>query len=140
MTMTTRAKPTYEYANYQHEPAHDIHIITLTEPTRVAVDECIQIMDSCYEGVTENDTIRFLIDYRQSGIPPMRYVFTAGQEWADSLEIHPNTKLAYVTNQNFSISMLGLLIRTLNFGHLQTRFFEEDKGYQDALEWIEKPF
>ncbi|MGJ3240765.1 MAG: hypothetical protein ACFE0Q_18795 [Anaerolineae bacterium] len=124
-----------QHVTYQHMP-QDVHLITFQHATREAVDEYIQLMDRIYDGLTETDMVRLIIDYRQSGIPPMRHLAQQGVKWANSLSIHPTARMAILHQPDLGISLLGLLVRSYNFGHLSTRFFKDEAGYQASLDWL----
>jgi len=116
--------------------AGDLHIITFKESSRDAVDDYIRAMERIYVDLTPDDTVRILVDYRQSGIPPIRYLITRGLAWANSLKFHPAARLAIVNKADFTVSILGSLVKMYRFGHLSTNFFEEEAGYEKALIWL----
>lgn len=113
-----------------------IHIMSLKVASRAAVDEYLGMMNEIYRDVTEHDEMRFLIDYRKSGMPSVPYVFRKGASWANSLQVHPPAWMAIVHQDEYIVGMMSTLIQTLRFGHLRMRFFKGDAGYDQAMAWL----
>lgn len=133
-TMTDK-NSTQAHVEYTKE-ANDVHCITFKENTRQAVDAFIEYMTIIYGDVTIDDTVRILVDYRESGLPPIPYVTRRSVQWANRLSIHPPAKLAIVHRPDITVSILSMFVNMYSFGHLSTKFFEGDKGYTGALNWL----
>lgn len=116
--------------------ANDIHVITFKDASRKAVDAYIEAMATIYDNVTEDDTVRILIDYRETGLPPMRYSIQKSIRWTNSLDIHPTARLALVHGHEPMISLFTTWISSYKFGHLSMQLFEGDTGYTNALDWL----
>jgi hypothetical protein len=139
MTQPTQAQE-LSYIDYEYQPETDIHMMRFREDTRKAVDEYFERMDAIYQDVNEDDRMRLLVDYRDSGIPPMRYIMREGMTWTNSLTMHPPARLAIVHSGTLAVTLLGSLIQALNFGHLSTKFFSGETGTDDALKWLVESF
>jgi len=125
-----------ERLSHRHFESADIHQFTFREPSKAAYDELIARMDKLYTNVTEQDTVRMLVDYRESGIPQITHIFRSGINWANGLEVHPTARMAIVTERNFMVNMLSSLAETTRFSHLSINFFQTESGYTKALDWL----
>ena len=124
--------------NYAYLPDDAIHTIELTDASRQTIDQFLQFMNELYRDLTDEDTVRLLVDYRQSGVPPLSYVINKSTQWANNLSVHPQARVAFVNKSDFLMSILGMMMKSLRFGHLKTRVFDKETAYQDAIEWLKK--
>lgn len=124
--------------SHRYEEVSRIHIMTFHKATRDAYDDFLALMTDIYQHVTPHDQVRLLIDYRQSGIPPIHYLLPRSLAWARSLKIHPEARLAAVTRQDALSRLLRGMTSTIRFGHLSTGIFEGEAGYDEALQWLQR--
>ena len=122
---------------YKFLQTEQIHVMTFHKPSRQAYDEFISVMDQIYKTLNDDSKMRIIVDYRESGIPPMQYVVSKGVEWAKSLSVHPQAKMALLTKADFIVSLLARLVQVFEFSHLSTRIYENETAYQDALDWMQ---
>ncbi len=125
------------YFEHTHLDEHKIHVVTFLVASRQCVEEFMTFMSQLYDGLTDDDEIRLLVDYRQSGMQPVAYVLRKGVKWANSLSAHPKAHIAFVHNADFVVGMFGALLNSLRFGHLRTQFFDGMDGYDKAQAWLE---
>jgi hypothetical protein len=135
--LETTSSPT-SLMSYTYSEQANTHIMTFHKPTRQAYDEFLNIMTEIYKHVTAEDQIKVLVDYRQSGIPPIHYLIPKSLAWVRTLRIHPEARLAVVTRQDALSRILRSMSSTVRFGHLSTAIFEGDTGYNQALVWLQK--
>ncbi len=129
---------TTEYTYLETSP---IHYIRYLESSRKAVDEGLKITDIIYAEITEKDEVRFLVDYRTSGIPPVTYFMNRARQWAASLTIHPPAKMAIIHPPDPIVGITGTLINMMRFDHLRAHFFRgDDEAYDKAVAWLMEPF
>lgn len=131
---------TQHHVAYEYLTDKDIHVFTFLSASTLSIDEFLNQLDAVYSTMTEKDKVRLLIDYRESGIPPMRHMTRRGVEWANQLPIHPAARMAIVTKRDFLVTLFGQLVRTFRFNHLSTRFFEQENNYELALAWLSEDF
>ena len=124
--------------DYTYSTQANSHIFTFYKPTRQAYDDFLKLMTEIYQHVTLEDQVRVLVDYRQSGIPPIHYLIPKSLAWARTLAIHPEARLAVITRQDNLSRLLRGMTSTVRFGHLSTGIFEGDAGYEKALVWLQK--
>lgn len=132
-TLSPSTLMTYTYSEHTR-----IHSITFHKPTREAYDEFMVVIDRIYQHVTLEDQIRVLIDYRQSGIPPLNYAIPKSLAWVRTLTIHPEARLAVITKPDILSRILRSMTSTIRFGHLSTGIFEGDRGFDQAVAWLQK--
>ena len=123
---------------YTYSEQAQIHVMRFHKPTRQAYDDFLKLMTDIYEHVTLEDQVRILVDYRQSGLPPIHYLLPRSLAWVRTLKIHPEAPLAAVTRQDALSRLLRGMTAKIRFGHLSTGIFEGDKGYEQALVWLQQ--
>lgn len=135
--VTTDVMTSLQDLTYTYDEANDIHITTLLKPTRRSMDDFVVVMNDIYRDLTDDDKVRVLVDYRQSGIPPIAYVVSKGREWASSLHVHPQARVAFVHRNDPLLRFLDVMVRSFKFGHLKTRFFTQENSFDDAIVWLQ---
>jgi len=117
-----------------------IHEIQFLNRSPAAVRDLFRHYDRLYDTTSHKQTLRYLIDWHQSGWPPLSYVFVCGREWLDK---HPDfhaTRTAYIYNNEFMVPLATSLARMLsNYvkdDRLQWRFFHVSQRSK-ALEWLQ---
>lgn len=127
----------FETFEHTYLTEQNIHVVTFLVASRECVEEFMTFMTQLYDGLTDDDEISLLVDYRRSGMQPVAYVLRKGVKWANGLSAHPKAHIAFVHNADFVVGMFGALLNSLRFGHLRTQFFDGVDGYDKALAWLE---
>lgn len=112
-----------------------IHIVTIIESSRQAVDEWLDYLDLIN---TQRDVPpNIVLDITQSGLPPLTYFINTVQDWLRHHPDAPMAKTAVIYRQgNGLLSVMRSLARTLTFSNeQQVRFFAAHE-YQEALDWL----
>lgn len=75
-------QPDARVALCHHETLdHDIHLFTLQDNTRAAVDDLIEQLDAVVLAAPRDTMFRYIVDMRASGSPSFPYFRKAGQAW-----------------------------------------------------------
>ncbi len=115
-----------------------IHEFIFLKPSRTAVDELYQVFIEYVESGDPPKSFLLLIDARNGIVPPLRYLFTATQEFAARYETVPPGHTAILHNPNMIVSLLENFMNTLSrfvTGYNTLKFFNEDKR-EEAIAWL----
>jgi hypothetical protein len=127
-----------EYRYIQKGP---VHYLRYLESNRKSVDEGFMFADRLYQNLTQEDKVRLLIDYSDSGIPPVTYFMNKARRWANGLSIHPQARMAIIHPPDPIVSITGTLISMMRFDHLRTKFFRSSEdSYLESLDWLQERF
>ena len=122
---------------YRYLEEQKIHVITFLVSSRECTDEFMSFLTQLYDGLTSEDELSMLVDYRQSGMQPVAYVLRKGASWSNSLATHPKVHIAFIHKGEFVVGMFGALLNRLNFGHLRAQFYDGIDGYDKGIVWLE---
>jgi hypothetical protein len=133
---------TYEEKRVAHayDAERDFHHIRYLESSRETVEEWARLMTLIYDGLTEQDTVRLMLDERASGALPLTYAINRGVRWANSLAHHPKSRLAYMFADH-KIAPLGnamMAVVQRQIKHLTVRLFAPHQEAQ-AIAWLTDP-
>ena len=111
-----------------------INSFIFTKPSRATIDAFVEQMHSVFATKVSGEVVPCLIDWRQSGIPPLPHLSRRGREF---LRHHPTGaygRIAFLTNQGTLVNIAQALLNTVNT-KAQKRFFRDDQ-YNEAVDWL----
>lgn len=115
-----------------------IHEFILGDSSRVSFDALLDHISQVYGKTSPEEIILNLVDFRKSGLPPLRYGFQRTQESIarfkkEGREI-PRARSAYLHNPGAMIMMVQSFLNLLN-SNAVGRFFAADER-EKAIEWL----
>ncbi len=113
-----------------------IHTFTFTKASRVSIDAFVARMDAVFAVEAPGTLVQCLIDWRQSGIPPLRHLAGRGKEFLQHYPQGPYGRIAFITNQGTMVNITQTLLDVIN-AKAQKRFFAGDQ-YDEAVDWLLK--
>ena len=131
--------PTLSTIRYAAVEAN-IHEIQFLNRSPAAVRDLFRHYDHLYDITPHDQSLRYLIDWYQSGWPPLSYIFVCGREWVEKHpDFHP-TRTAYLYNNEFMVplatSLAHMLSSTVNDDRMQWRFFHAAERNR-AIDWLQ---
>ncbi len=126
-----------QFVTYRYLEAQDIHVLTFHKATREAAQEGLEHVLRVYEKIDESQTVRLLLDLRQSGMLPFTSVISQGRMWTKRVNKHPKARLALLTRPDALHTLVTQVFNMLRFNHLKTQVFEGD-AQADAIAWLSR--
>lgn len=112
-----------------------IHYFKYLDATPASLEDWINYVNTIYENVTESSRLMFIIDSRTAGFHPIGYTFRRGREWVNTLNVHPQVRMAMLYSDNMLTSMFETLLKSLKLGHLEIGMFTKPTALEDATAW-----
>jgi len=112
---------------------NSIYVFTFLKPSRCAVDEWLAHLDMIFASTPPDKKVRYIMDYRGSGIPPITYGAQRSRQWLRENAHHNLVRVAFLYQSGALISMLDSMIRYLNASRVTLRFFQQE---DDAINWL----
>jgi hypothetical protein len=103
------------------------HELVFSESSRRAIDQFIQMVHQLYKD-TPDSTIYLLLDLRESGMLPLRYLTLGIRELIDSYPHHPGTAMAIVLDDPTMINVTSALMQTIMRRDQAQYFTQIDKA------------
>lgn len=122
---------TYEYRK------DGIHKLKLLESSKAAVDQWIGYIDRIC--TTEDNAPLLLIDFTQSGLPPVNYFISRITDWQKARPFACVGRCAVLyRGTGMTLSLLENIAHLLDFFQApQTQFFQK-KYEEEAQQWLHK--
>lgn len=124
---------------YVYHPDDDVHETVFLAPNRQAVDEYLDFLkylDDTLDDTPKDTLVRHIIDLRESGLPPIRYLSTTVQRWNKVSRNRRPGRIAVLYGENIMVTLLGNVVNLLSKrGYDQARFFSGDER-DAAFRWL----
>jgi hypothetical protein len=124
--MTSTEVVTYNWVD------ESIHEFVFTKPSRDAVDRYIKYLIDMYEVLKNEPVVRILLDFKQSGMLPMRYMQSRIKAMATESTTFPPTHVAYLIDKGMDQTLFRTIEYTADKNIDRTHFSNRD----DAIEWL----
>lgn len=119
--------------NHQ-KTASGLHEIVLLEESKACAAQAMDLLDEFAATTPKPGPIRVLLDFRQSGIPPVNYAVSRGRALNKKFPDHAQLRIAYVYDKKVSgMVRVGEALFGIFF-HDKHRMFSDDQ-YDDAVAW-----
>jgi len=119
---------------------HDngVHQLIFVKATNDALDMCLAQMGEIYDAHPMDEVLMFLFDLRPDGLPPLRYMMRASQQFFAKRPVVPETRAAYIYKSNVLASLGQTLLDFLSL-RTERHFFTSDQE-AEAIAWLlERP-
>lgn len=125
---------------HTYDDVNRIHIFYVTEKTRQSVDayaECLRrIGREISESATPPRVLRMILDIRESGVFPLKYLFSKLKEINAEFPHIPPTYLAYITDSMGDVSLINNLQYSSAVKQTNYRQIFPSSQYNEAIEWL----
>lgn len=115
-----------------------IHEYVLADSSRAAFDEFLEHSERVSQETNPQEIVLNLIDFRQSGLPPMKYGFQRSQEAVARAKKEgrsiPPTRNACLYNPGMLITLVQTFVNLLNVNAVG-QFFSADER-DKAIAWL----
>jgi len=111
-----------------------VHEFVFSDASRAAFDEFLANLEQVAEARQPDERVCLLLDWRQSGIPPLQYAFQRVREY---LQKHPSEgdgRTAIVYDYGALVSLMQSFVRLLD-SDSRTRLFPADQ-HAAAIAWL----
>ena len=79
-----------------------IHEVVFLDKSREAAAQLMEILEAYCGSMAQDDYLRVLVDFRQSGIPPLNYSTERGRALIRDYPERPNMRIAYLSGSRFA--------------------------------------
>ncbi|MBC7871324.1 MAG: hypothetical protein H7Y09_10845 [Chitinophagaceae bacterium] len=110
-----------------------IYVFTFVQPSRRSVDEWLAHLDWIFARTPSDQKVRYIMDYRGKGLPPISYGVQRSRQWLRENPYHNLARVAFLYKSGALISMLDSMIRYLNANRVTLRFFQQE---DEAVDWL----
>lgn len=119
-----------------HQQTDDgIHEVVFLDKSKDAAAQLMDILESFCGDMARDADLRVLVDFRQSGIPPLNYAAERGRALIRDFPDRPNMRIAYLAASRFaSVARVGEAVFAL-FARDKHRVFAEDQRAA-AIAWL----
>jgi hypothetical protein len=138
----------YKESAYVEYFAHEngIHEFVFLQANRVAVDRFFAMMRIWTQqqndnGITPDDIIRLIVDFRRSGTPPMNYIFQSSKAFRVQFPVDrcPRSFSATLLQPGFLVSVAQSFNRLLtNLTRDRIAIYSGDNAHEQAVTWLLK--
>jgi hypothetical protein len=135
-----QTSPLLDYIRHEN----GIHEFVVKRATRAAADAYfnqleVVIDDLLKEGLTSDDTVRVLADFRSHGNPPMNYMFQRSKSIMTKYPVRPKTRWVNLHQNSFLLSLAQTFVSILTIATKdKVRILMGDKAREEALHWLLK--
>jgi hypothetical protein len=116
--------------------SNGIHYFTFDVPSRVAMDDWAAHLRHIVSETSHQQTIRYVMDIRQSDILPVRMTYTFGREWFSGGLAIPPMRTAVIHNADAHMTVTQDFIRMLRENPHWTFRFYDTTHLSDAYHWL----
>jgi hypothetical protein len=110
-----------------------VHEFVLKEASRAAVDEFLDLLDAVFRVTLPEETIPYLMDFRESGIPPLGYTTSRTKAFLKQYPHGPRGRSAYLHGPGSVDSTVRSLVNLVNPG-MSERFAADQRD--EAVNWL----
>lgn len=111
-----------------------IHEFVFAESSRASFDVFIDQLDDITQATPPHEKLYTLLDWRQSGMPPLRYAFQRSQTFVKRYPHHSGGRTAFLYRSGTLISLVQSFVDVLH-SKAQARFFVGDQR-EAAIAWL----
>lgn len=126
--------------SYRWLQPEDIHELVFYQATREAAEVGLEYIENLYQHLTEDSSVRILLDLRASGMLPFSTILSQGRQWSRRVKIHPQARLALLINHDAMLTLINPIFKLMRFGHLHTQGFQgevSNNAVRDrAIAWL----
>jgi len=114
-----------------------IYQFVFKEATTRAVDEWLIHAETVIQNTPSGEIIRALYDNTQAGMLPMNYGIQRAKELIRKYPDRPSSRVAFVFQRGFIISLVEAFVGMLRSGSDVVRFFQAERR-DEAIAWLLK--
>jgi hypothetical protein len=116
----------------------DIHLFEFGAATRETVDALIAQLDEAVDKAQPGATFYYIVDMRESGIPPLQYFYQAGLNWVRRRDTLPKTRTVFLALPSALVTLgdtfAGIVNRAVS-NEWDWKFLT-DADIDDAVRWL----
>ena len=113
---------------------NNIHAFVVHKATRQAVDEYLTSLKTICDDCNPDEPLRLLVDLSPDGLPPMRYVVSAGQKFYTRYTVAPVMRAAFLYQDGLILPIAESLMHLLRARTTRRAFHIEQRD--KAIEWL----
>lgn len=113
-----------------------IHYFTFDVPSRVAMDDWAAQLRRIISETPSGQSIRYIMDIRQSDILPVRLTYAFGREWFSERINSPHMRTAVIHNTDAHMTVTQDFIRLLRENPSWKFHFFDTPRLPDAYGWL----
>jgi hypothetical protein len=111
-----------------------VHSFLFEDSSRACFDQFMERLTAVTEASSPDKPLLVLLDWRKSGLPPLRYAFQKSQVYMKRFPHYSGGKTAYLYRMGTLITLAQSFVNLLH-AKASGRFFAEDQ--QDAaIKWL----
>lgn len=124
---------------YQHDDNLDIHKFIFYAPSRLAVDEFVEhliYMNEHLVDMPDEMVVKILLDIRESGIPPIRYMTARVSQFQKRLPKRLSSRTVIIYGDSTMLALISNVVMLMSrLSSDEIRFYHAD-AYDEALAWL----
>jgi len=111
-----------------------VHCFVFENSSRVSFDQFMDKLSTVTESSSPDKPLLVLLDWRLSGLPPLRYAFQKSQAYMKRFPNYSGGKTAYLYRMGTLITLAQSFVNLLH-AKASGRFFAEDQQ-EAAIRWL----
>jgi hypothetical protein len=113
---------------------NDVHQLVFLKSSNVAMDQCLAHLKRIYAEHPSGERLKYLIDMRPAGLPPLRYTMSALRTFFAAYDDLPETRAAYIYESSALVRMGQTLLDFLRLKTERRPFPSAEEG--QAMAWL----
>lgn len=124
--------------DHTYDEINAIHIFYVKDKSRKAVDVYIRYLDKIAESIADAPPpiLRMVLDIRETGVFPLKYLFSKLKETNQKYPFVPPTYVAYITDSSGDTSLINMLQYAQSIKQTNYRQIFAPDQYDEAIAWL----